>query len=91
MRHLAETSAGVRRLGAAALDLAYVACGRLDGFCGYHLQPWDLAAGSLLVVEAGGLVADYDGEQGWMKSGKVLAASPKIFTQMLTHVQGKRA
>jgi myo-inositol-1(or 4)-monophosphatase len=46
MRHLAETSAGVRRLGAAALDLAYVACGRLDGFCGYHLQPWDLAAGS---------------------------------------------
>ena len=47
------------------------------------LKPWDVAAGSLLVLEAGGLVADFDGEQGWMDSGNVLAASPKIFTQML--------
>ena len=59
------------------------ACGRLDGFCGVGLKPWDVAAGSLLVLEAGGLVADFDGEQGWMDSGNVLAASPKIFTQML--------
>ena len=72
-----------RRLGATVLDLAYVACGRLDGFCGVGLKPWDVAAGSLLVLEAGGLVADFDGEQGWMDSGNVLAASPKIFTQML--------
>ena len=82
-RKMAENSAGVRRLGATVLDLAYVACGRLDGFCGVGLKPWDLAAGSLLVLEAGGLVADFDGEQGWMDSGNVLAASPKIFTQML--------
>ena len=82
-RKMAENSAGVRRLGATVLDLAYVACGRLDGFCGVGLKPWDVAAGSLLVLEAGGLVADFDGEQGWMDSGNVLAASPKIFTQML--------
>lgn len=82
-RHMAEGSIGVRRLGATVLDLAYVACGRLDGFCGVGLKPWDLAAGSLMVQEAGGLVADFDGEQGWLATGNVLAASPKIFTQML--------
>ncbi len=48
------------------------------------LKPWDVAAGSLMVLEAGGLIADFDGEQGWMDSGNVLAASLKIFTQMLT-------
>ena len=83
-RQMAEGATGVRRLGATVLDLAYVACGRLDGFCGVGLKPWDLAAGSLMVLEAGGLIADFDGEQGWMDSGNVLAASPKIFTQMLT-------
>jgi myo-inositol-1(or 4)-monophosphatase len=81
---MAEGSTGVRRLGSTVLDLAYVACGRLDGFCGVGLKAWDLAAGSLMVLEAGGLVADFDGEQGWMDSGNVLAASPKIFTQMLS-------
>ncbi|SEK04487.1 MULTISPECIES: inositol monophosphatase family protein [unclassified Achromobacter] len=82
-RQMAEGATGVRRLGSTVLDLAYVATGRLDGFCGVGLKPWDLAAGSLMVLEAGGLVADFDGEQGWMDSGNVLAASPKIFTQML--------
>ncbi|MNI52023.1 Inositol-1-monophosphatase [compost metagenome] len=80
---MAEGATGVRRLGATVLDLAYVASGRLDGFCGVGLKPWDLAAGSLMVLEAGGLIADFDGEQGWMDSGNVLAATPKIFTQML--------
>ncbi|ADP17871.1 inositol monophosphatase [Achromobacter sp. SD115] len=83
-RQMAEGSTGVRRLGSTVLDLAYVACGRLDGFCGVGLKAWDLAAGSLMVLEAGGLVADFDGEQGWMDTGNVLAASPKIFTQMLS-------
>ena len=69
------------------LDLAYVAAGRIDGYCGVNLKPWDLAAGGLLILEAGGLIADFDGEQGWMKSGDVLAATPKIFTQMLGHLQ----
>lgn len=80
--------ASARRMGATVLDLAYVAAGRVDGFCGANLKRWDMAAGSLLVLEAGGLIADFEGEQGWMNSGSVLAASPKIFTQMLSHLQG---
>jgi len=87
LRHMAGSCAGVRRSGACVLDLAYVAAGRLDGFCGMGLKPWDMAAASLLVLEAGGLIADFDGEQGWMRSGNVLAGSPKIFTQMLGYVR----
>ncbi len=75
-----------RRLGSTVLDLAYVATGRVDGFCGVNLKPWDIAAGSLLILEAGGLIADFDGEQDWMKTGNVLAATPKIFTQMLGYL-----
>jgi len=91
LRDMAGDCAGVRRSGACVLDLAYVAAGRLDGFCGMGLKPWDMAAASLLVLEAGGLIADFDGEQGWMKSGSVLAASPKIFTQMLGRLQADQA
>jgi len=61
---LAMAAAGVRRLGAASLDLAYTACGRLDGFWELHLQPWDVAAGTLLVREAGGTVTDFRGNEG---------------------------
>ncbi len=83
---LAECGAA-RRTGSTVLDLAWVASGRLDGFCGVNLKPWDMAAGSLLVLEAGGLMADFQGEQGWLTSGNVLAATPKIFTQMMAHLQ----
>ena len=86
-RALADASVGVRRTGSSVLDLAYVAAGRFDGFCGIGLKPWDMAASSLLILEAGGLIADFDGEQGWMASGNVLAGSPKIFTQMLSLLQ----
>ena len=79
--------ASVRRMGASVLDLAYVACGRVDGFCGVNLKRWDLAAGGLLVLEAGGLIGDFQGEQTWYETGNVLAASPKVFTQMLAHLQ----
>ena len=82
---LAE-SAAARRTGSTVLDLAWVASGRLDGFCGVGLKPWDMAAGSLLVLEAGGLMADFQGEQGWMESGNVLAAPPKLFAQMIAHL-----
>ncbi len=82
---LAECAAA-RRTGSTVLDLAWVASGRLDGFCGVKLKPWDMAAGSLLVLEAGGLMADFQGEQGWMESGNVLAAPPKIFAQMVAHL-----
>jgi myo-inositol-1(or 4)-monophosphatase len=78
-----QTSAGVRRAGAAALDLAYVACGRLDGFWELGLSPWDMAAGTLLIQEAGGLVGDLQGDSGFMESGDICAATPKIFPALL--------
>ena len=83
LRNLIQGSAGVRRAGAAALDLAYVACGRLDAFWEMGLLPWDMAAGALLIQEAGGLVADFSGEARYMQSGDVSAATPKVFPQLL--------
>jgi len=74
---------GIRRAGAAALDLAYVACGRLDGFYEKNLKPWDIAAGALLVTEAGGIAGEFNGEANYMKTGHIIAGSPKIFGQMV--------
>ena len=76
-------SSGVRRAGAAAIDLAYVACGRLDAFWELGLSKWDMAAGALLITEAGGLVADLSGEQNFMQTGDIVAATPKILPAML--------
>ena len=75
--------AGVRRTGSAALDLAYVASGRLDGFLQFGLRPWDIAAGTLLVREAGGLVGDTGGGDDFLKSGDVVAGTPKVFKSLL--------
>lgn len=83
---LSRDCAGVRRTGSSVLDMVYVAAGRLDGFCGSSLKPWDMAAAGLLVMEAGGLVGDFGGEQGWMQSGEVVAATPKVFPQILNHL-----
>jgi len=83
LRNLIQGSAGVRRAGAAALDLAYVACGRLDAFWEMGLSPWDMAAGALLIQEAGGLVGDFSGEARYMQSGDISAATPKVFPQLL--------
>ena len=80
-------SHGVRRAGAAAADLAYVAAGRLDGFWEIGLSPWDMAAGSLLILEAGGLVSDFDGDPGYLADGRIVCGSPKIFPQLLQLVQ----
>ena len=82
-KEMLQKTSGVRRPGAACLDLAYVAAGRLDGFWEFGLNPWDIAAGVLLVQEAGGLVGDFRGEQNYMQSGDVLAGNPKIFSQLL--------
>ena len=76
-------TAGIRRAGSAALDLAFVAAGRLDGFWELDLKPWDVAAGALLVQEAGGLVSDMKGGDQWLESGDIVAASPKVLTEML--------
>ena len=83
MRAMITHAAGIRRPGAAALDLAYVAAGFYDGFWEIGLNPWDVAAGSLLVLEAGGLIGDLAGEGDYLHGGQVIAASPKIFAQMV--------
>ena len=71
-------TSGVRRPGAAALDLAYVAAGRLDGFWEIGLKIWDVAAGALMIQECGGIITDLAGGEGWQQSGNVLAGNPKI-------------
>lgn len=75
--------AGVRRTGSAALDLAYVASARLDGFWELGLRPWDIAAGVLLVREAGGMVSDVQGGEDYLKTGDVVAGTPKVFKSLL--------
>ena len=76
--------AGVRRPGAAALDLAYTAAGFNDGFFESNLLPWDIAAGSLLVTEAGGLVGNFTGEADFLEQGECLAGNPRIYAQLVT-------
>ena len=85
-RSVTEHTAGIRRPGAAALDLAYVAAGRLDGFWEIGLSPWDMAAGSLLILEAGGLVSDFKGEAAYLEEGRIVCGAPKIFPQLLNLV-----
>ncbi len=85
-RIMTQKSAGLRRPGAAALDLAYVAAGRLDGFFEKGLKPWDIAAGSLLITESGGIVGTFEGESNYLDQGDIIAASPKIFAQMVNHL-----
>lgn len=82
-RIMAQRCAGLRRPGAAALDLAYVAAGRLDGFFEKGLKPWDMAAGALLVTEAGGIVGTFEGESDYLYRGDAIAGTPKVFAQMV--------
>lgn len=82
-RDMAKKTSGLRRPGSAALDLAYVAAGYADGFFEINLSPWDIAAGALLVQEAGGIVGDFEGNESWLKTGNIVAGNPKVFGQML--------
>ncbi|MAR90736.1 MAG: inositol monophosphatase family protein [Pseudomonadota bacterium] len=82
-RDFTGTTAGIRRAGAAALDLAYVAAGRYDGFWEFGLSEWDMAAGALLVTEAGGLIGDPRGGLDHLQTGDVVCAPPKLFKAML--------
>ncbi|MGB5345754.1 MAG: inositol monophosphatase family protein [Woeseia sp.] len=77
-----ENTAGVRRPGSAALDLCYVAAGRIDGFWETGLKSWDIAAGALLIREAGGIISGLDGSDDYLDSGHVLAGAPKIYTAL---------
>jgi myo-inositol-1(or 4)-monophosphatase len=78
LRSVVENTAGVRRAGSAALDLAYVAAGRLDAFWELNLKPWDVAAGIVLVQEAGGIVTEIYGQPDPLTTGHILAATPKL-------------
>jgi myo-inositol-1(or 4)-monophosphatase len=82
-RRLLTASAGVRRAGSAAMDLCYVAAGRCDGFWEIGLSPWDVAAGGLMVLEAGGLVTDFSGGDEWLSGREIVAATPGIQTAIL--------
>lgn len=75
-------TAGIRRAGSAALDLAYVAAGRVDGYWEFNLKPWDIAAGILLVKEAGGMCTDFAGNDNMLESGNILACTPKLMKDM---------
>lgn len=88
-RELLPKTSGVRRAGSAALDLAHVACGRLDGFWEMGLSPWDISAGCLLIQEAGGLVSDFGGKQDFLDSGNIVAGNPKIYEAVYKTVTAK--
>ena len=79
-----QRTAGLRRPGSAALDLAYVAAGFTDGFFETGLSPWDVAAGSLLVTEAGGLIGNFTGESDFLEQKECLAGAPRIYGQLVT-------
>ncbi len=78
-----RVSKGVRRAGSAALDLAYTAAGIFDGFFEMHLAAWDVAAGALLVTEAGGVVTDFSGGQRWLDRGNIVGATPKVHAELM--------
>lgn len=79
--------AGIRSSGSAALDLAYIACGRIDGCCEMSLSPWDMAAGVLIIQEAGGIVTDFTGKNNYLSTGDVIAGNPNISKIILQIVQ----
>lgn len=83
LAELASKTAGIRRPGSAALDLAYVAAGRYDAFWEMGLKAWDMAAGALLVQEAGGLVSDFNGGNDYLQNGNIVCGNPKCFKQVL--------
>jgi len=91
MKVMIQQTAGLRRPGAAALDLAYVAAGFYDGFFEIGLNPWDVAAGGLLVLEAGGLIGDLAGEGDYLHGGQVIAATPKVFAEIVQALAPFRA
>jgi len=87
LQEIAGQTAGIRRAGSAALDLAYVAAGRFDGFWEMNLKEWDTAAGILLVKEAGGLISDFKGGNSFSETGNIVCGSPKIFKSLVQITQ----
>jgi len=85
--HFARTTSGLRRLGSAAVDLAYTACGRFEGFYEYGLHPWDVAAGAIIVQQAGGLVTDFKGSNSYIFGGELLASNGILHPELLSAIQ----
>ena len=81
-----RNSHGVRRLGSAAVDLAYTACGRFDAFWEYNLKPWDIAAGIIILQNAGGKVSDFSGGNNYLFGKEIVARNPYLFEEFLKHV-----
>lgn len=86
-RNIFEKVSDIRRAGSAALDLAYLAAGRCDGFFEIGLAPWDVAAGSLIVREAGGVVTDFGGGDDFLRTGNIAAGNPAVQTLLLGEVR----
>lgn len=86
-RHLMRETRGLRRMGSAAVDLAYTACGRFEAFYEYSLSPWDVAAGALIVKEAGGNVSDFSGKGNWLFGKEIIASNTYTHKQMLLSVK----
>lgn len=87
LKELMLKTRGIRRIGSAALDLVYVASGRFDAYYEYSLSPWDVAAGALIVQEAGGLVSDFEGGEDYLYGREILAGNPAIFEQLLGRIK----
>ena len=87
LKEVITKTAGVRRPGSAALDLAYTAAGRFDGFWEFNLQAWDIAAGALMVQEAGGIVSDFNNAQDFLTSGNIVCGSPHVHQELIDIIQ----
>ena len=81
VRYFMQNSHGLRRLGSAATDLAYVACGRFEAFYEYGLNPWDVAAGTFIIQQAGGKACDFYGQDNWLFDGTIIAANAKVYEE----------
>lgn len=89
VKEIITHSLGIRRLGSAAVDLCYVACGRFDAFFEWYLNPWDVAAGSVIAMEAGAIVSDFSGKNNYLFNKEILAAQPNVFQTILHIIQNK--
>lgn len=87
LKTLSKECSGIRNSGSAALDLAYIASGQLDGFFALKLAPWDMAAGILLIKEAGGLMSDIYGQENYLKNGSIVTSNPKVLKQFFKVLQ----
>ena len=81
MKELMKTTRGLRRLGSAAIDLAYVAAGRFDAFFEHALHAWDVAAGVFIIQQAGGKITDFNGGNNWLFGGEIIASSNNYFDE----------